>query len=911
MADLLEIGLDASAAKRGADEFDRATNKVSASASNAGRDLDKLQRKMEQVGRTSIKDSNFTSGIKNLDREIAQKVREIDRQLDALDKGSRKGAAGLDEFDKSSRRASGGAGQLIGQIAQGDIGGTLGEIAQQSGAAGVAIIGLGLAFIGTVAAVGAMTKAIIENVREVDKLAKDSKLSATQIQGLQVVANLTGESVEDLAENYKKLGPEVKRFEDLVKSSGAAIDEDLRAKTQAASLAWEEFKLVSTGALYEIGGELLPVVASLLREVTGEIGNADSAISSFAKDARDGILQFISDIEEAVSAIGLLISGLQKIDNYDFSGGFSDIGAAIKGDREGARLRRFGRTYGVEFTQGGIDFDPSNDFGDTSSFPNTPSLKRGGGNKRRGGSNAAAQEAAALFRAQIELEKTNSRILLDVEKRRIDEAQDLIQADYENRLMLAKDYFAEKINLQQQEVTAEIRYQEALREAVLKQQARAKKPSEKAGFNNEIADIEAAIQKLSDEGARATNKLGREAAKQLDEDAKKARDTFKEFAATVRELELTYRELSEGSLSTTTERFRDQYKAVYDLMSLVTPAQRKELQNLLDLLQNKQQTRNDFNRAGIRFDNLNEQLALDEDKIRIAVEQRQISEARGMDLLKQTRAEYRDGLLEELDIMIALASAQPDSEKEVARLQRQRLEIEQFGKELSALEKRIQDFGQAAKDILQDAFYQGIVEGPRAFFQTLLGGFSRLLAQLASELLTSAFVRLLGQVFGGALGSLGGGGNSIGGSAASSGGGGGFLGILGKIVGIAGTFAGSFGGAGAGPFNAAGTGAAGGVGYGGVAGLLGGFASGGPINQSGVYDVGELGRERVYLPRGAYVENNHQMRQSSQPFVAPVNITVYAQDARSFASPQTQDQIARAHSQAAARANRNAGYSLS
>jgi len=36
-------------------------------------------------------------------------------------------------------------------------------------------------------------------------------------------------------------------------------------------------------------------------------------------------------------------------------------------------------------------------------------------------------------------------------------------------------------------------------------------------------------------------------------------------------------------------------------------------------------------------------------------------------------------------------------------------------------------------------------------------------------------------------------------------------------------------------------------------------AQGGPITQTGVYDVGELGRERVYLPQGAYVQPHHQL----------------------------------------------------
>jgi SLT domain-containing protein len=35
--------------------------------------------------------------------------------------------------------------------------------------------------------------------------------------------------------------------------------------------------------------------------------------------------------------------------------------------------------------------------------------------------------------------------------------------------------------------------------------------------------------------------------------------------------------------------------------------------------------------------------------------------------------------------------------------------------------------------------------------------------------------------------------------------------------------------------------------------------TGGPINESGIYDVGEAGRERVYLPRGANVMSAGQV----------------------------------------------------
>ena len=41
--------------------------------------------------------------------------------------------------------------------------------------------------------------------------------------------------------------------------------------------------------------------------------------------------------------------------------------------------------------------------------------------------------------------------------------------------------------------------------------------------------------------------------------------------------------------------------------------------------------------------------------------------------------------------------------------------------------------------------------------------------------------------------------------------------------------------------------------------VLGGFASGGDVLTSGVYDVGEVGTERVYLPQGSHVVPHSQM----------------------------------------------------
>jgi TP901 family phage tail tape measure protein len=70
-----------------------------------------------------------------------------------------------------------------------------------------------------------------------------------------------------------------------------------------------------------------------------------------------------------------------------------------------------------------------------------------------------------------------------------------------------------------------------------------------------------------------------------------------------------------------------------------------------------------------------------------------------------------------------------------------------------------------------------------------------------------------------------------------------------------------------------------------------GFAAGGPVTQSGVYDVGERGRERVFLPAGAYVQPNMSGRSTSsagqgQPLQADV-LTIFNVDGRELARAVT------------------------
>ena len=185
-------------------------------------DNSNFQRKMAQSEKTaegtakSIERSFKGDPFKDFDKNI----RKIDKMLDDLEKPRNigKSLGGKANFRE--------AGRFLEELSRGD---AVEALVQLSGSAGEALLGI-----------GAMTKAVLENVREVDQLAREYKLTSIQIQSLQALSDLTGESVKDLAENYKKVAPEAKKLEDLVKSSGAALDDYLRDGANNASLAFEE-----------------------------------------------------------------------------------------------------------------------------------------------------------------------------------------------------------------------------------------------------------------------------------------------------------------------------------------------------------------------------------------------------------------------------------------------------------------------------------------------------------------------------------------------------------------------------------------------------------------------------------------------------------------------------------------------
>lgn len=204
-------------------------------------------------------------------------------------------------------------------------------------------------------------------------------------------------------------------------------------------------------------------------------------------------------------------------------------------------------------------------------------------------------------------------------------------------------------------------------------------------------------------------------------------------------------------------------------------------------------------------------------------------------------------------------------------------------------------------------FFVNIITGAKGLreaFSDLFSSFARTIAErLSNRIVDEVLDPLIGKFAKGIAGAL-----SVGSGGSS---GGGFwstlLNIGGKVLGaiFGKSIAGGIGGGGdilagvssSGP-SADWAGYLGGIGT--------GRASGGLISQSGFYNVGELGMERVFLPRGAYVQDNYDMRMASGGG-SPINVVVNVngvQNPAQFAQSKSQIGGQVAQALAAAQANR-------
>ena len=304
---------------------------ITASSVDAQQDFERLADKAESSSRR-VEDAFEKDPFADMRLRLA----DMKRRADDLTKSTDGVADGLDKAGNSARRSSGGFGQLVESLGEGDIGEILGEIAQQAGPAAFGVAFVSLAFVGAAVAVGAMSKAVIENSREVTKLGREYKLTGIQIQSLQSLAVITGESVEDLAENFKKVAPQAKILEKQIKDTGAEIDEGLRANTRKAIIEFEGLHVAATGAMNDIVRGALPGVIELLKETNAlladnrdlwiGIGNAAGAVLEFVSAAVRAANQALQDYRLLLLDIGTLgitfaIRSAQNFQNRETTGG--------------------------------------------------------------------------------------------------------------------------------------------------------------------------------------------------------------------------------------------------------------------------------------------------------------------------------------------------------------------------------------------------------------------------------------------------------------------------------------------------------------------------------------------------------------------------------------------------------------
>lgn len=268
--------------------------------------------------------------------------------------------------------------------------------------------------------------------------------------------------------------------------------------------------------------------------------------------------------------------------------------------------------------------------------------------------------------------------------------------------------------------------------------------------------------------------------------------------------------------------------------------------------------------------------------------------------------------------LIPLATISDEVNRSLAITPHKLLEIPPAIDAISDAEKKLnrqrllqvdeQDYFQKALRGSFHDFFTSVITGSKSLKEAFSGLLSSFAQTLAERLSTKLVDEVLDPLIGRLAKSLAGLFNLGGGSGGSSGGGGGFwstlLNIGAKFVGSLfgkGLSSGSGGGdilAGVSPSAASLD----------ASGFFGSFgkASGGYVDRAGVYNVGELGMERVFLPRGSYVQDNYEMRGAAggQPTVIQPIINVYGVP-NPQAFKQNESQIGASVMQAISAARRN------
>ena len=899
MADFLELGIDASGAKKGADDFAQAGKKIEESA-------DKVEAAGKKVG--SVKE--YFSNLGQAFSPAIDKLRNFNQAADNISSGGTNASQSVNNLSNSLRGLAsqmGGLGPTIGIV----------ETALAGGLAGAAVA--------AGAALAGLTLRMAEAIHDIKDMSQEINISVERLQQLKFVGALSGVSFETigrgleifeqkleaaadgdvrLSKELQNLGINAKKAvedpesaintflaslqkipnaaervsvaKDLMGKSGARlvrILDDLSNVTgdnikewerlgivlkadQVEAMdtladKWEVYKRVAEGALNRLALQLVPVLGVAIDDLTGNTKEASDGFEQFGRMAANAIAPVIAQLRIASREANLFWSGIQKIGRN--IGPIRNPGEGFEG------LKEVGKAiFGTNTND--IDAEIAKVRSDMDKW--LENAKKGAGVSS--GNRKGIRPPKPGKKEKAEKLTTEEKLLQDINNL-IQKRNDLEDAGMV-KLMERRNALQSEVQLGDQilKLREELTHtQGALlvpgfmdgalpggydAKKALLDFGNAIKAITPEALTEKIRKLNAEMLKFAEKSLKQFSQVGDPIGDQMEADAKAAADLADQYSRVTQALEkFIIRQNPFGSLGGL-KILGSRLSGDPEGDALV-----KELTRQATLSQSAQAMKD-----------YREQVTGLVDKYKDLTDWEKL----GLEVLKDTKLTETD----RSKILDDINAAQ----------KRARLE-----EELGRVKSAVKQFSDGIRDDLTNAFYQGIVEGPKAFFQTLLQGFSQTLAKLSSELLTSSFFRLLG----------------MGGS--SSNGGGLLSGILGSLVGglVGGGFSSALAGAG-------GLGSVAGLGDGTGAisfwsGLTaGGHASGGTMGASGWTTVGELGPERVFLPRGAYVESNYQGRQGSgggAPVVVNMNIT--APNPAAF--QQSRDQVAQQMAQAIQRASRN------
>ncbi|MFN7948383.1 MAG: hypothetical protein U0Z53_23730 [Blastocatellia bacterium] len=736
---------------------------VQADISNFNQNLDAADAKARAKARAieeALDDLDIRFDLQKYDRQIAHIQAQAKalgmsvRQYvsggfaNVLDENARKAAIQLENLSKASARvgketasagkeaasslgrASGATrefGQALENLAQGDPAEALVELGAGFGVVGVAVTAATLLIVGAGAALAKLTQHVIDNAREIQTLAKEHKLSAEQVQALQVMSNLTGQSVDELADRYKEIQPEVARYTQMVRESGAVMDKDLRAKANDAAIELERFKLKLNGIGNEIARGFLPILSSELAQLNDDLKNNGAAWESVGEKAGLALAGIIGALKSLREESWITLIGSPAIASYNAYVAGSEAAKRAAADRSLAKL-----------------------YGDPPKHEET---------RRLGPKPAKAAGADQQFHAELELrrqqaeneakfEQDNIRRILEMRERSLAEELRLNGENHTANIAALERYYGERIRLQQQSIEAEIAQQEKLLGTLVQEEQKARNKAEKLRAQAQQERVRGQLQIL---GAQVMDVQGREAAerdRRIREERERERADYAKLTTEIRGFQ------NEMAAATSpAEAFRQELERTVAAAQQLALAlgDTQALKLIQEYKQFQKQRFNDSQLPG-QYETASERLNLGRDRIQRLADRGLISEGQARQRILALEREMQGTLRENLNLQIQIARAHGD-ELTALRLERELDQVEQLGHD-HRQEKRLKDFNERLGGYFDEAIDTLISGGDslgntlRNLARNILSDFFRTLQESLIESLTDGKHSSIGSLLG-------------------------------------------------------------------------------------------------------------------------------------------------------------------